>query len=91
MKHGNVDSSAAAGRVLEREMALVESAVEMVATGHASRMQLGGLAFGDALLDFARRVGAGRGVRVTPQWGVGEEGLALTFGPMDPGPGPDDA
>ena len=68
-------------------MALVESAVEMVATGHASRMQLGGLAFGDALLDYARRLAAERQVRVTPTWGVGEEGLALTFGPMDPGPG----
>lgn len=64
-------------------MALVESAVEMVAGGHASRMQLGGLAFGDALLDHARRVGAARHVRVTPLWGVGEEGLALDFEPAE--------
>jgi hypothetical protein len=91
VKHGDVDPSAAAGRALEREMALVESAIEMVATGHASRMQLGGLAFGDALLDFARRVGAGHGIRVTPRWGVGEEGLALTFEPMAARPGADDA
>ncbi len=70
-----------ADRALERETALVDSAVEMVAGGHAARMQLGGLAFGDALLDHARRIGAGRGVRVTPHWGVGEEGLAMVFEP----------
>jgi hypothetical protein len=79
MKNGNLDPATSADRALEREMALVDSAVEMVATGHAVRMQLGGLVFGDALLDHARRVGAGRRVRVTPHWGVGEEGLALVF------------
>jgi hypothetical protein len=81
MKHENLDMASIADRALEREMALVDSAVEMVATRHAVRMQLGGLAFGDALLDHARRVGARRGIRVTPHWGVGEEGLALVFEP----------
>jgi hypothetical protein len=80
-----VDPDTSAQEALAREMALVDSAVEMVATGHAVRMQLGGLAFGDALLDHARRVGEQRRVRVTPHWGVGEEGLALAFEPaMDP-------
>lgn len=64
---------------LAREMALVDTAIAMVADGHASRMQLGGLAFGDALLDHARRLAAGQLVRVTPLWSVGEEGLALAF------------
>jgi hypothetical protein len=64
---------------LAREMGLVDSAITMVAAGGAPRMQLGGLAFGDVLLDYARRTAAGRPVRVTPVWGVGEEGLALTF------------
>jgi hypothetical protein len=84
MKHGDLDPVTAADRALEREMALVDSAVEMVATGHAARMQLGGLTFGDALLDHARRVGAQRRVQVTPHWGVGEEGLALVFEPSEP-------
>ncbi len=88
MKHGDPDPATTADRALERELALVDSAVEMVATGHAVRMQLGGLAFGDALLDHARRVGAQRGVRVTPHWGVGEEGLALVF---EPAGAPDEA
>ncbi len=64
---------------LAREMGLVDSAIAMVALGGAERMQLGGLAFGDVLLDYARRAAAGSLVRVTPVWGVGEEGLALTF------------
>lgn len=64
-------------------MALVESAIAMVADGHASRMQLGGLAFGDALLDHARRFAAAQLVRVIPVWSVGEEGVALTFERMD--------
>ena len=79
-------SASLARRALEREVALVESAIEMVAGGHASRMQLGGLAYGDALLDHARRVGAGRRVRVTPRWGVGEEGLGLVFEPFETPP-----
>lgn len=68
---------------LAREMTLVDTAIAMVADGHASRMQLGGLAFGDALLDHARRLAAGQLVRVTPLWSVGEEGIALTFERMD--------
>jgi hypothetical protein len=81
MENGTHDPATIADRALERETALVDSAVEMVATGHAVRMQLGGLAFADALLDHARRIGAERGVRVTAQWGVGEEGLAMVFEP----------
>ena len=83
MNHSSVDPVSAASRALEREVALVQSAIEMVAEGHASRMQLGGLSFGDALLDQARRMGAARRVRVTPRWGLGEEGLALDFEPAD--------
>jgi hypothetical protein len=77
----SLDSDTLAQGALAREMALVDSAVEMVATGRAVRMQLGGLAFGDALLDHARRAGEQRRVRVTPRWGIGEEGLALAFEP----------
>ena len=82
MKNTAIEQDAARA-ALAREMGLVDSAVEMVADGSASRMQLGGLSFGDALLDHARRVGAERRVRVTPRWGLGEEGLALVFEPAD--------
>ena len=36
MKHGDLDPATVADRALEREMALVDSAVEMVAAGHAA-------------------------------------------------------
>jgi hypothetical protein len=89
--HVDVDAAGAASRALEREVALVESAIQMVAEGHASRMELGGLSFGDALLDPARRAGAERRVRVTPRWGLGEEGLALVFEPAEAETGAPDA
>jgi hypothetical protein len=91
VKHVDGDAAGAASRALEREVALVESAIEMVAEGHASRMELGGLSFGDALLDHARRAGAERRVRVTPRWGLGEEGLALVFEPGEAEKGAPDA
>jgi hypothetical protein len=91
VNHVDGDAAGAASRALEREVALVESAIEMVAKGHASRMELGGLSFGDALLDHARRAGAERRVRVTPRWGLGEEGLALVFEPVEAEQGAPDA
>ena len=83
MNQSSADPAGVTSRALELEFALVESAIEMVAEGHATRMQLGGLAFGNALLDHARRMGAERRVRVTPQWGLGEQGLALVFEPAE--------
>jgi len=83
VNQSSADPAGVTSRALELEFALVESAIEMVAEGHATRMQLGGLAFGNALLDHARRMGAERRVRVTPQWGLGEQGLALVFEPAE--------
>ena len=85
MNNSSRNPASATSHALGREVALVESAIEMVANGYASRMQLGGLAFGNALLEHARRMGAARRVRVTPQWGLGEQGLALVFEPAEPG------
>ena len=64
---------------LAREMRLVESAIAMVASGGAPRVHLGGLAFGDALVEHARSVAAGSGVRVVPVWRTDELGLDLEF------------
>jgi hypothetical protein len=75
----SVDPDTSAQRALAREMRLIDSLITMVADGHAARMHAGGLAYGDALLDYARRTAGERGVRVIPVWGIGEEGLALTF------------
>jgi hypothetical protein len=82
----SLDPDTSAQEALAREMSLVDSAIAMVALGKAPRVQLGGLAYGDALLDYARRAARRGSVRVTPVWGLGEERLALTFeGPSDPG------
>ena len=64
---------------LAREMRLVESAIAMVASGRAPRVHLAGLAFGDALVEHARSVAAGSGVRVLPAWRTDELGLDLAF------------
>lgn len=64
---------------LAREMCLVESAIAMVAAGRAPRVHLGGLAFADALVEHARVVAAGSGIRVTPAWRTDELGLDLEF------------
>ncbi len=64
---------------LAREMTLVESAIAVVATGRARRVHLGGLAFGDALVEHARAVAARCGVRVVPAWRTDEAGLDLEF------------
>lgn len=75
----SLDPETSAQGALARETKLVDSAIAMVALGKASRVQLGGLAFGDPLLDYARRAARRQGVRVTPVWGLDEERLALTF------------
>jgi hypothetical protein len=75
----SVEPDTSAQRALAREMRLIDSLITMVADGHAARMHAGGLAYGDALLGYARRTADERGVRVIPVWGIGEEGLALTF------------
>jgi hypothetical protein len=81
----SVDPETSAQAALAREMRLIDSMVAMVADGHAARMHAGGPAHGAAPLDYARRTAGERGVRMIPAWGVGEEGLALTFErPEDP-------
>lgn len=72
---------------LAREMRLVDSAIALVASGRAPRVQLGALAYGDALLEYARREAPGRQVRVVPRWRTDEAGLDLVFEPAGPGGG----
>ncbi|HZW01510.1 MAG TPA: hypothetical protein VFF55_08070 [Candidatus Deferrimicrobium sp.] len=64
----------AAEQVLDRELELVRSAISMVASGGASRVRLGGLCFGEQLLDQAGSLGRAAGVRVTPVWTASDGG-----------------
>jgi hypothetical protein len=56
---------------------MIRDAVAMVAAGGSARIVLGGLHFGDQLLEPARRMAAGTGVRIVPLWTADEAGLGI--------------
>jgi hypothetical protein len=57
---------------IQRELEMVQSAIDMVAGRHAWRVTVGGLSFGDQLLAAADRMASGRHVHVVPLWGPDE-------------------
>ena len=57
-----------AGRTLDQELQLVYEAIAMVASGGAPRVVVGGLTFGEALLEPARALAEEAGVRIVPLW-----------------------
>lgn len=66
-------------RVLDHELELVRGAITLVASGSVRRIECGGLRFGAQLLEPARAFGLEAGVRVTPIWGIDEDGVALAI------------
>jgi hypothetical protein len=65
-------------RTLEYELELVRSAVLMVASGGAPRVSLGGLRFGEELVEPARKLALAAGVRIVPRWASGDEGTGIS-------------
>jgi hypothetical protein len=63
--------------IIERELGIVRSAIELVASGGAPRVALGSLRFAEQLIRPARRMALGRGVRIVPQWNIDESGAGL--------------
>ena len=61
-------------RQLDRELDLVEGAIRMVASGEATSVRLGGLRFGEHLLEQAVLHGRVVGVRVSALWTSTDEG-----------------
>jgi len=61
-------------RQLDRELDLVEGAIRMVASGEATTVRLGGLRFGEHLLEQAVLHGSRVGVRVSALWTSTDEG-----------------
>jgi hypothetical protein len=61
-------------RQLRQELDLVEGAIQLVASGGASRVRLGALTFGEPLLERARRTAGRAGVQVTPVWTASDGG-----------------
>lgn len=68
-----------AGLSLERELANIRGAIELVAQGGASRIVLGGLRFGEPVIEAAQRMALEAGVRVVPLWTADESGADLAI------------
>lgn len=64
-------------RTLDQELELVRGAITMVASGGATRVSLGGLRFGEQLIEPARRMALASGVRIVPLWMPDDAGADL--------------
>jgi hypothetical protein len=77
MREPHADGTDPAVRALDREMELVRNAIDLVASGGAPRVTLGGLSFGEELIEPARRMALEAGVRIVPLWTADDVGAAL--------------
>jgi hypothetical protein len=73
MKTSGADGEADLRRRLDHELAIVHSAIALVASGGATRVTCGGLAFGSQLLAEAQATGDRFHVLVTPIWSADED------------------
>jgi hypothetical protein len=62
---------------LERELRLIREAIVLVAAGHSTRVVVASLRFGEALIDPARKIADGQGVRVVPLWSMGDARIGV--------------
>ena len=63
---------------IDRELGLIDSAIALVRHCAAARVTLVNLRLGAAVLDAARARAGMRGVRVTPEWDLGDGARSLT-------------
>jgi hypothetical protein len=49
----------------------------MVASGGSPRVSIGGLAFGEELIEVARRMARGMDIRIVPLWTTDEHSVGL--------------
>lgn len=66
-------------RTLEREAALVNDAILMVASGRSRRVVVAGIRFGDQLIESANAMAKEAGVRVVPLWTTDEAGADIAI------------
>jgi hypothetical protein len=71
------------GQAIERELATIRGAIEMVADGSSSRIVLGGLRFAEEILPQARAFAAELGVRIVPLWMADDAGTDLAIERID--------
>ncbi|HYM82978.1 MAG TPA: hypothetical protein VEY67_02355 [Candidatus Dormibacteraeota bacterium] len=70
---------------VDHELELVRGAIVMVASGGSSRVSVGGLRFGEQLLEPARRLARAAGVVVIPLWSADEAGAGIAIVRADEG------
>ena len=68
-----------AGHTLEQELLLVREAIDMVAGGGAPRVVVGGLQFGEVLIEPARELAGAAGVLVVPLWMPDDAGADIAI------------
>jgi hypothetical protein len=73
-----------AARTVERELALVQDAIDLVASGRSRRVVVAGLRLGDAILEQARAVARDAGVLVVPLWTTDESGTDIAVERVEP-------
>ncbi len=66
-----------ASQAVQRELAVVRTAIDMVASGAAPAVSVGGLRFGEQLIRPAERLALQAGVRVVPLWTIDESGADI--------------
>lgn len=72
-----VPGSAVVPDTIERELRLVREAIAFVSSGGASRVVVGGIHFGEALLRPAGLLALDAGVRIVPLWTSDEAGVDI--------------
>jgi len=84
MKTSTAPRDAVARRTVDRELAIVYGAIELVAAGESSRVTCSGLRFGSQILAGAQAAGGDCGVRVRALWSLDESVSALAIERADP-------
>jgi hypothetical protein len=68
---------------LDHELRLVSEAIQLVAGGSSPRVTVGGLHYGEQILDAARTIAASSGVRLVALWTDDEHGADITIEAFD--------
>jgi hypothetical protein len=76
-------TAAVVPETIERELRLVHEAIVFVSSGGASRVVVGGIRFGEALLPQARQLALEAGVRIVPLWTSDEAGVDIAVERID--------
>lgn len=66
-------TSGSVPEMLDRELNLIREAIAMVASGQSQRIVVASLHFGRELLEPARKIADGQGVRIVPLWTIDDD------------------